>query len=399
MLRGALILSACACATRAQDRDMSRICVDSDRAACAKYRENSGSWSASNCLSRIDYQEETGVPQEADRNQWGDFFTTDLIQACTDSCSPACSGQTVQATLEVNGPAKEISTYTGRFGTGDREAWAQVELEAGQRYDFVFPGRKPGPTRFRKEGACGRMRLMLVGPDGGSLAARTTGVPVGNTRSTRNAPIENFLARESGTYYLAACEIAHPHEHQHVLCALLSVSVRPFTSCWWCTADDYAGAGEGTVDLAVCTTDRACHHGTDMQHDGTGGAGSGVPPPPPTPTGTWCTMAGYGGNAAVGSLCADTDGDGTPGPCTQAPGDIYGPHGAAHSLALLPCVLRSTYMKCVLVLDSTSPCSQAGATPTKGAGARAHLAAARWPYRRRRRRRRRTSGVAARPSS
>jgi len=81
------------------------------------------------------------------------------------------------------------------------------------------------------------------------------------------------------------------------------------------------------VDLAVCTTDRACHHGTDMQHDGTGGAGSGVPPPPPTPTGTWCTMAGYGGNAAVGSLCADTDGDGTPGPCAQAPGDIYGPHG------------------------------------------------------------------------
>ena len=224
MLRGALILSACACATRAQDRDMSRICVDSDRAACAKYRENSGSWSASNCLSRIDYQEETGVPQEADRNQWGDFFTTDLIQACTDSCSPACSGQTVQATLEVNGPAKEISTYTGRFGTGDREAWAQVELEAGQRYDFVFPGRKPGPTRFRKEGACGRMRLMLVGPDGGSLAARTTGVPVGNTRSTRNAPIENFLARESGTYYLAACEIAPPsHEHQRVLRALLSV--------------------------------------------------------------------------------------------------------------------------------------------------------------------------------
>ena len=105
-------------------------------------------------------------------------------------------------------------------------------------------------------------------------------------------------------------------------------------------ADDYAGAGEGTVDLAVCTTDRVCHHGTDMQHDGTGGAGSAVPPPPPTPTGTWCTMTGYGGNAAVGSLCADTDGDGTPGPCTPAPGDIYGPHGAAHSLALLSCVLH-----------------------------------------------------------
>ena len=59
-----------------------------------------------------------------------------------------------------------------------------VPMVAGTTYDVVLPGRYPGPSRpdcLQDSPRCaGRVRFLLLGPDGSSFVAKST--PMGAAR-------------------------------------------------------------------------------------------------------------------------------------------------------------------------------------------------------------------------
>ena len=124
-------------------------------------------------------------------------------------------------TLSERSPSASV-VVPGDAQTVGGLGWAILQLRAGVTYDVTFDDRQPGrvgqsdiralccPAGAYSCSCATRVRMVLVGTDGNTVVAKSTGIggarvpgmPDG-IQGTRNTPIIGFTAPTDGQYFLA----------------------------------------------------------------------------------------------------------------------------------------------------------------------------------------------------
>ncbi len=209
-----------------------------------------------------------------------------ICSAAGASCPGSGCKQVAVSTYERVAPTTFIIRNQGGH------AWGSVSLQAGTTYDVILPGRTPGPTRLQcatvrapAVPCAGRVRMLLIAPDGETVVAVSTGVGAARgpgrtdgTPSTRNAPILGYEAAETGVYFIIVYdyhfEVERPgtvdlavviDTHRPVCCDDLRTSNCLAT----CTCEDTPGwtSVDGRVDCHYYISNNWCFS------DGTAGLG------------------------------------------------------------------------------------------------------------------------------